>query len=135
MYFTISDCCKSGDIDRVEELLNGGILPDDKSIKKASGNGYIDIVKLLMDVYDPSRLDNEPIINAFANGHINIVILLLNDIRVIKKKPDKCVMEHIFPNIDFTNLLGILKYLRDKNKIYNELTDEEHTCSKLRWDI
>lgn len=79
--------------------------------------GRIDLVKRLMvDIeVDPSSKRNNALTKALFSNNIDIVLLLLNDKRVIERGKISW----------FKSAREALKYLKDKDKTYNELEELE----------
>ena len=84
---SFEEVVKYGLKDEVKRLMDKGVDPSDANngaIRLASENGYIEIVKLLLEDkrVDPSDDDNYAIRRASDNGHLEVVELLLQDKRV-----------------------------------------------------
>ena len=83
----ITEVSQYGFLDEVKRLIQQGVDPSDKDnlpIRLASENGYIDVVKMLLQDprVDPSGRNNEAIRWSSENGHIEVVRELLKDPRV-----------------------------------------------------
>ena len=64
----------------IQELLDEGANPkadDSEALRRAAGNGHLEVVKLLLPVSDPKARDSEALRWAAENGHLEIVKLLL----------------------------------------------------------
>ena len=113
--------------DEIKSLIYNGVDPstdDNFSIRYASRNGYIEIVKLLLqdDRVDPSVGYNEAIGMASMNGHLEIVKLLLQDSRVDPSD-----------HFNFTILIAyekghreFIKLLLQDDRVKDSLTREEY---------
>ena len=150
----LNNYCIAGNIDKVKELLSLGIDPsldDNYPIRYAAHNNHLDIVKLLLKDkrVDPSANCNSPLTSALQHYNIEMLIVLLNEYRVTSKedlgylfkytKKDKTFIYELLNIKSFINsttnnseVKHILDYLKDKNKIYDELTEEEKYNVKMK---
>ena len=74
---------ENGDVETARELLVNSTSNQNDALILAAGQGYEEIVKLLLKVpeIDPIYNDYSAIKIAISNDHINIVKLLVNDER------------------------------------------------------
>lgn len=121
--------CRNGHTEVVKLLLqNDKVNPannNNESIMWASANGYIDVVELLLKDkrVDPTAADNSTIVWALQSGFMNIVKLLLNEERIINAY---CLDE---------NINELLTFIKNKGKIYDNLSEEDKLYIKMKWDI
>ena len=119
-------------LEKINDIIANGTDPsyqNSRIIRELANYGHTEIIKVLMldSRIDPSAVGNYAIINAFTHGHLDTVRLFLNDRRVI----DGNIVQYT----DYNHLNDTIFYLREKNKIYDELTEDEKTYIKLKWDI
>lgn len=131
-YRPINAAIASGNLAITKLLLNDKRIDptyDNNSIfARASYYGQIEIVKLLFSDsrIDPSANNNEAIGWAYKNNHNNLYGLLFSDERVLSAIDS---MDNDF------NMIKLEKYLFENNKTINQLSEEEKTYIKLKWDI
>ena len=125
----VTMACARGDVPQVIFYLENKFdlsFDNNRAIGGASGNGHLEVVKMLLedDRVDPSANDNYAFRRASKNGHLEIVKLLLLDKRVDPSAQDNYAIKYASGN----GHLEIIKLLLTDKRV-DPSVDENHAIT------